>query len=122
MSMTVINELLRRANSDPKLKRKLKIFVATTLMAIILSGALAIWAGLTAIDYVTRTASALRPGNSVDIAGAIQTFNGEQALLQLGCLDRAKAMLDLAPWLERPLQQNLHEIIAACGNAGKDRR
>ena len=106
MKKLLLHLLLRRAGSDPRFKRKLKAFVALSLVGTFLAGALVIWAGVSAYEYASHT---------VRVAAAGASFEpGTQPLLRPGCLSKASSMLNLTQWLERPLQESYLELRNAC--------
>jgi len=118
MMKLVYYEFFKRLNSAPKFRRRLKIFAAISLVGVVLSGALAIWVGIAAFDYVARTASSITtPQKVADVA---HTFASGKPLLQPGCLDKTKTMFNLAQWLERPLRQSFREIRDACVKGKQD--
>lgn len=108
--------LLHRAGASPRLKRRIKIFAALSLVGVFLAGGLAIWAGVAAFDYAAGAARSAHTAiiSSQDLQSAGKKLAGEQPLLRPGCLARAQGMLNLSHWLEKPLQQSYRELRQAC--------
>lgn len=112
MKRYILYELMRSARSKPQLMRKFKIFALVGLVGFVLTGAVAIWAGVKAINYVAQSAS------QVDVTQKLEQAKGElasaPALLATGCWEKAKSMLSVGLWLETPVAQNLASLKQAC--------
>ena len=110
MKKLLLHLLLHRASASPKLKRKIKVFAALSLVGVFLAGGLVIWAGVAAFDYAAGAARTVVSAQPVRLnAPAL-----DQPLLRPGCLHKASSLLSLTHWLERPLQRSFLELKQAC--------
>lgn len=112
MKKLILLEAIRRMASTPKRRKKLKVFVAISLVGVLATGALAIWAGVAAFNYLATTISPASVAQKVEAAK--QGVAEAPALLRPGCLNKAQSMLSLTQWLERPVQQSFRELVEAC--------
>lgn len=109
MKKLLLHLLLHRASASPKLKRKIKIFAALSLVGVFLAGGLLVLASAAVFDYAARNVVSAQ---SLQQAG--QKLTGDQPLLRPGCLGKAQSMLSLTHWLEKPLQKSFLELKQAC--------
>ncbi len=112
MKKWIIYEILKRAPLSLKRSRNLKIFATIAIVGVILSATLMVWATFTTISFLTKTAGSLNVSEKIE--QVTETLTEKQSLLQPGCLNKVHSMLNLAQWLERPLQQNTRELKEAC--------
>ncbi len=107
-----IYHLLKSLANNPALKRKLKIFAIVGAVGLVVTSALAIWAAVATFNFV---ASYVTP---INIPQTIEAARGSIAdappLLNGGCWNKTKSMLDVATWLEKPIATNLEALREAC--------
>jgi hypothetical protein len=120
----ILFEILKRLNSNPSARRKLKAFLAVGVVVIVLSLGLLVWGTVAAFQFATTAAKDLNLPTSVEIVKS--EIKEAPPILQPGCLQRAKGFMSVRVWLEEPIGQTLQELKAACffdepgACAGKD--
>ncbi len=115
MKNAVVSEMLKKLKSNPQLARKLKVFALVGIVGIILAGGLAIWVGISAVNYVFNTANQV-----VSSPTAQQQLNTVKDQLQqvefqpLSCWNKTQNLLTAQPWLESSAIDNLRNLKTAC--------
>lgn len=118
MKKMILFELLRKLKSNPHLKRKVKVFVGVAFVGIFITGALAIWAGVSAYSYVAEKANVVM--QSPQTAAHVESLKTEVKGLRLqplGCWVKAQSLMAVEPWLARPVLDNLKNLKVACFEA-----
>lgn len=115
MKHAIFYEIIRKLKSKPALRRKLKVFAVIGVTCFLVVGALAIWAGVSAVKYVaTSTNQVISSPTTQD---QIQNAKTELQKLQfqpLNCWGKAQSLMAVQPWLERPALDNLKNLKVAC--------
>lgn len=115
MKHAIFYEIMRKLKSKPALRRKLKVFAVVGVTCFLVVGALAIWAGVSAVKYVaTSTNQVISSPTTQD---QIQNAKTELQKLQfqpLNCWGKAQSLLAVQPWLERPALDNIKNLKVAC--------
>lgn len=116
MKHIIVYEILDKLKRNPKLMRKAKVFVVVGLVGVLLTGALTIWAGVSAINYLATSAnqaiqSPITQGHVESLKSEIKSLPGFQAA---NCWGKAQTLLGVQPWLERPAFENLTNLKVAC--------
>lgn len=105
MKNEILYELLRAIKAKPGLARKVKIFAVVGVGGFLITGALLIWAGVSAISYVASSANQVIQTAKVPAPPKLQVIN---------CWGKAQSLLAVQPWLERPALANLATLKVAC--------
>ena len=103
----MIFQILKKLKESPSMMRKLKIFVVVGLVGFLITGALTIWAGITAFNYLASTASPLVQSPIPELV-ALPKFQ------LLNCWSKAQSLMAVQPWLERSAVDNLVHLKMAC--------
>jgi hypothetical protein len=116
MKNVIFYEIMRELKAKPKLMKKLKIFLIVGVVGVVLTGVLAVWAGITAINYVASTAGQViqSPIAKDQVETLKAEVEGIAKFQALSCWTKAQSLLAVQPWLEKPVQENLHSLKLAC--------
>ena len=116
MKQDVIIELIRKVKSQPNLMRKVKIFVAVGVVGFVITGALLVWAGVSAVKFVASQTSELTqsPVAKEQIEKLKTELNGLPRLKPLTCWGKAQSLMAMQPWVEQPVMDNLINLKVAC--------
>lgn len=117
MRQEVLIQLIRKIKSKPALLRKVKIFLVVGFVGLVLTGVLAIWAGVAAFQFAATHANRLMesPVAQAQIADVKQKAQqGLASFEPLSCWMRAQSLMSVEPWLGRPLLENLNNLKVAC--------
>lgn len=117
MNKYVLLEIIRKIKSKPHLKRKLKIFLIVGFVGFLLTGALAIWAGISAMKYVTASATGVIQSPEARTQMDNLTAKAKQGISRpqvLSCWNSAQSLLAIEPWILRPAMTNLQALIDSC--------
>lgn len=115
MKSSIWFEIINKLKSKPQLKRKVKIFVAVSLVGVLFVGAMTIWAGISTYKYLA--ASVNQGMTSSTVQNQIQNMKTELRQIQfqpLSCWNKAQSLLAVQPWIERTLVDNLQNLKMAC--------
>lgn len=108
--------ILRKLKEKPHLKRKLKIFITVGLVGFLFVGAMTLWAGYAAFNYVASLTT--QAAKSPEVAAQIENVKTEVSRLPhleaLSCWNHAQSLMHVQPWLERPIMDNLTQLKGAC--------
>jgi hypothetical protein len=109
-------EILVKLKSKPGLMRKVKIFAAVGIVGLLATGALVIWAGVSAINYVASSAhqAVESPVTQGHVENLKTEINGLPKFQAISCWSKAQTLLAVHPWLERPALDNLANLKVAC--------
>ncbi len=116
MKQALFIEIIRKLKAKPHLMRKIKIFAAVGLVGFLITGALAIWAGITAFNYVATkaTAAVQSPVAQTNIESLKTELKSLPKLQALSCWGKAQSLMAVEPWLARPAMDNLINLKVAC--------
>lgn len=116
MKQEIILELLKKLKANPNLMRKLKIFAVVGVVGFLMAGALTIWAGITAFNYVaTKATEAVHsPGAQTHVKNLKAEIKSFPKLQLINCWGKAQSLIAAQPWLERPVIDNLVNLKLAC--------
>jgi len=116
MKQDLIYEVIRKLKAKPDLMRKLKIFLAIGIVGLLMTGAIAIWAGVSAFNYVaSKTKEVI---HSSPALAQVENLKSEAEQLPKfqasSCWGKAQSLLAVEPWLTRPALDNLKNLKVAC--------
>ncbi len=116
MKHTRLTEIFETLKTNPKILRKIKIFALVGIVGFLITGALMVWAGLSAINYVASSAiqavqSPIAQSHVENLKTEIKSLPKLQAI---NCWGKAQTLLNIQPWLERPVRENLANLKVAC--------
>ncbi len=116
MKQEIIYELIKKIKSQPNLMRKVKVFVAVGSMALVITGALVIWGGVSAVKFIVFQANELSqsPVASDQIEKLKSEVTGLPRLTPLACWGKAQSLMTMQSWLDRPFIDNLLNLKVAC--------
>lgn len=116
MKREIVFELIRKLKEKPHMMRKLKIFVVIGIVGILITSVLAIWAGVTAFNYVaTKATEAVQsPTAQTHVDNLKAELKNLPKVQALSCWGKAQSLLAVQPWLERPVIDNLINLKVAC--------
>lgn len=115
MKQVILLEIIRKLKEKPNLRRKFKIFAAVGGVGFFLTGAIAIWAGVSAINYVAdKTNVVMQSPQTTAHIENIKTELKGLSFQPLNCWGKAQSLLALEPWLARPALDNLKNLKIAC--------
>ncbi len=107
---------LRRLKAKPKLMRKVLILATIAFAGVILTTAMAVWVGASAIGYVASAANQVV--QSPVTQGHLEDLKMKLAELPIiqgaHCWSKAQTLLAIQPWLEREARDNLVSLKVAC--------
>lgn len=115
MKKIIFLAIIRKLKAKPHLMRKVKIFAVVGIVGFFMTGALAIWAGVSAIRYVADKANVVM--QSLQTASQVESLKTELkglSLQPLNCWGKAQSLMALEPWLARPALDNLKNLKVAC--------
>lgn len=115
MKQLILLEILKKLKDRPDLLRKAKVLAAVGAIGLFATGALAIWAGVSAINYVAKQANVLM--QSPQVTTNIESLKTEAKGLRfqpLNCWVKAQGLMAVEPWLLRPALENLKNLKMAC--------
>lgn len=115
MKKSIFLEIIRELKAKPHLMRKVRIFAVVGIVGFFVTGALAIWAGASAISYVADKANVVMP--SPQTAAQVESLKNEVkglSLQPLNCWGKAQSLMAVEPWLARPALDNLKNLKVAC--------
>jgi hypothetical protein len=115
MKEDIFIEIIRKLKAKPNLMRKLKIFAVVGIFGFFVTGALVIWAGLSAISYVKDKTNVVI--NSPQATGYVENLKVQAKGLSfqpLNCWVKVQSLMAVEPWLARPALDNLNNLKVAC--------
>jgi hypothetical protein len=116
MKQVILFEILKALKSKPNLMRKMKVFAIVGGIGFFVFGSLAIWAGISAFNFVVSSTSQaihspVAQGHVESLKAEIKSFAKFQPA---SCWGKAQSLLMVQPWLERPALDNLMNLKMAC--------
>lgn len=116
MKQDLVFDIVKKIKTRPDIVRKLKIFALVGIAIFLFTGAITIWAGVTAVNYVaTKATEASRsPIAQHHVENLKSELEKLPELKALNCWDQAQEMLAIRPWLERSIAANIVILQTAC--------
>ncbi len=116
MKREIVFEIIKRLKEKPHLMRKLKIFAVIGVVGFLITGALTIWAAVTAFNYVASKATEAiqSPSAQTHVDNLKAELKSLPKVQAIGCWAKAQSLLAVQPWLERPVIDNLVNLKVAC--------
>ena len=116
MKQDIIYEAIRKIKAKPGLMRKVKIFLAVGVVGFVITGALVIWAGVSAFNYVaSKTTEVIHsPAALAQVENLKLEAKGFSKFQILSCWVKAQSLIAVEPWLARPALDNLMNLKVAC--------
>lgn len=116
MKQIILFKILEKFKEKPELMRKAKIFAVVGVVVLLLTGALMVWAGVSAFNYVASSVnqaiqSPIAQGHVENLKTELKNLPKQQAI---NCWGKAQSLLAVQPWLERPALDNLANLKIAC--------
>ncbi|MBC7420636.1 MAG: hypothetical protein H7328_07905 [Bdellovibrio sp.] len=114
MKQDIIYKILRKIKEKPSRMRKVKIFVAVGFVGLLVTGALVIWAGVSALNYVaSKTNEVIQ---SPTAQAKVENFKLKADGLKKfqPCWVKAQSLMTIEPWLLPPALENLINLKVAC--------
>lgn len=112
MKGLIVAEFLRKVQTMPKLKKKLKILVGIGVVCLLLTGTLVVYVGVLGVKYVAGL------GANVDVARHAEASKSQvenlPAVTTPDCLATAQGLFNLDKLLTTPLQDNFNSLKQAC--------
>ena len=116
MKQDLFFEALRKLKAKPGLMRKVKIFAAVGVVGLLITGALVVWAGVSAFNYVASKTNEVI--HSPTALAQVENLKSEAKVLTrfqpLNCWGKAQSLMAVEPWLARPAFDNLKNLKFAC--------
>lgn len=115
MKKIIFFKSLKYLKSQPKLLKKLKLFVAVGLVSFIALGGLAIWASASAIKYVATAVNEKEIVRSTrhQIESMKSSLN-QMEFHPVNCWLEAQSLLVIETWMQSSLEDNFRKIKMAC--------
>ncbi|MFN7904388.1 MAG: hypothetical protein ACK5P5_04335 [Pseudobdellovibrionaceae bacterium] len=116
MKREIVFKIINKLKEKPRLMRKLKIFTMIGVVGFLIIGALTIWAGVTAFNYVAAkaTEAVQSPSTQIHVDNLKAELKNFPKLQAMSCWAQAQSLLTVQPWLERPAIDNLVNLKIAC--------
>jgi hypothetical protein len=116
MKQLILMELLSKLKANPKLMKKVKIFAVIGVVGFLMTGVLVIWAGFSALSYVSSKANIVMqsPQTTTHIENLKNEVKELSALQPMNCWGKIQSLMAIEPWLERPALVNLMNLKDAC--------
>ncbi len=116
MKQDIFFELSKKLKSQPRLRRKIMIFAVVGIIGLFTMGALAVWAGITVINYVASSAgqiaqSPIAQSHAEKVKGELKSLPKFQLV---NCWGKAQSLLAVQPWIEQAALVNLADLKLAC--------
>ncbi len=116
MKQEIVFEYLKKLKEKPNLMRKIKIFAVVGIVGFLITGALTIWAGMEAFNYVaSKTNEVVQSTVALNHVENLKTeLKALPKLQPLNCWGKVQSLMAVQPWLERPAIDNLVNLKLAC--------
>jgi hypothetical protein len=114
MKSFIFLELLRKFNTNRRLKQKFKIIIGAGIVGCLIIGGLVVWGGIAAFKTVSNIGT-----NTIaqeKISNLETEVQNMPALVKVGCWSTVKSLMNLETWLEKPVAENYNNIKSACLN------
>ena len=115
MKKVIFFEILRKLKREPHLMQKVKTFAIIGVIAFVLVGGVAVWAGISAMKIAATSANQMV--FSPTTQGYLHQAKSELKQMQfqpVDCWGKAQSLLTVQPWLEKPALDNLKNLKVAC--------
>ncbi len=115
MKKMMLIAFLKKMKAKPALWRKVKVFAVIGLVGFLVTGAFAIWAGISAVSYVVDKANtAMHSPAAATYVENLKTEVKGLKLQPLSCWGKTQSLMAVEPWLVRPVWDNLRNLQQAC--------
>lgn len=115
MKKIIFFKSIKYLKSQPRLLKKLKLFVVVGLVSFMALGGLAIWASASAIKYVAAVVNEKEIVSSTRLQVESMKNNLNQMEFNpVNCWLEAQSLLIIETWMQSPLEENLKKIKMAC--------
>ena len=114
MKYLILLEMLKKLETDRRLRQKFKIFLAAGLIGCLMIGVLAVWGGIAVFKGVVSVGTS--PVVQEKIMRLEAEFETAPPLVKAGCWETVKSHMNVESWLEKPIAENYNNIKAACLN------
>lgn len=117
MKRPLLAEGLRWLQANPNRKKLLRKFAVVSFIFLLSVGAMAVWAGVTAVGYVSEIAQ--RP-KTQETVGELRTMvsDGAKSVTLGNCWKTASDLLQVQPWVEKSVVHHLRSLKVACLEGG----
>jgi hypothetical protein len=133
MKDVIFYELLQKFKHNLNFAKKVKIFAFVGVIGFVITSGLAIWAGISALNFVAANSQTAVNFVTTNTQKIVQTSvtqddfqklkNEVQSVTQfqpLSCWGKAQTLLSAVPWLERSALDNLVNLKVACFGGGSN--
>jgi hypothetical protein len=109
-------DLITKRKQNPKLMRKIKILAAVGIAGFLLTGIVAIWAGLSAFNYIAKATTDIAQSSmaQTQVENLATELKSLPQFKALDCWSKTQSLMSVQPWYERPVLENLKGLKAAC--------
>lgn len=114
MKHLLLIEILRKFGTNPQLRRKLKIVFAVVFVCCLATGTLVIWGGISAFKSIAAIGTS--PVVQEKILRLETTIENAPALVQTGCWETVKSLMNVEVWIEKPIAESYSKVKSACLN------
>ncbi|MFN7728558.1 MAG: hypothetical protein ACK5P7_05335 [Bdellovibrio sp.] len=116
MNKLILLEIWRKAQTQPRVMRKLKIFLIVGVLGCVLTASLVIWAGISALSFVVGKSRDLMQSPQVSAhVEKMQDLPVHAVTFQpVECWQRALSLLAVEPWVLQSALTNLQNLKASC--------
>jgi len=114
MKSFIFLESLRKFSTNRQLKQKLKIFIGAGLVGCLMIGALVVWGGIAAFKTVSSIGT--NPVVQEKILNLETEAQNMPALLNVGCWNTVKSLMNVESLLKKPVAENYNNIKSTCLN------
>lgn len=116
MKRDIILEILKNLKKKPQLAKKIKTLGIFVIVGFVITGALTIFAGISAFNYIAEKANAMTQSpvtlntvkNFNTVLDAAPTFHAEK------CWEEMQSLIALKPWIDRPALANILNLKMVC--------
>lgn len=120
MKSLILLEMLKKLETDRRLRQKLKIFLAAGLVGCLMIGGLVVWGGIAVFKGVASVGT--NPVVQEKIMRLEAEIQNAPALAKVGCWETVKSHMNVESWLEKPIAENYNNIKAACLNEQQEKK
>ena len=106
----------KKIRANPKLMKKLKIFTVVAMLGILITGALTVWAGVAAFQYVTSVTTGViqSPAARTQFERLTADMKQLPQLETKNCWDKVVSLMAIQPWVEKRALDNFVNLKVAC--------
>jgi hypothetical protein len=102
---------------DVKLKmKKLKVVLAVAAVGFVVTASLVVWLSLATLQYVASTVQNINPSHVAALKSHVTSLPDLRlsTLQGMNCWQKAQSLMEVLPWVERPVGANLEDLHTAC--------